>query len=81
MVTIIDALWVDSAMGDVPVLWAGFGSTSGLVTRPFFVLAGSSVGATPPRRSRSETEILPSITLATHTQIVPGHVAAEADLL
>jgi hypothetical protein len=59
------------AMGDVPVLWAGCRSTGGLFSGPFASSLAVRSVRHPPRRSCSETEILPSITLATHTARAP----------
>ena len=67
VVTIIDALWVEISDGDVPVPWAGLGSTGGLSSGPL----ASSLAVRSVRHPLGEvaqtTEILPSITLATHT--------------
>ena len=66
MVTIFDALWVEISDGDVPVPWAGFGRTGGLFSGPLASSPAVRSVRRPTRRSRSETEILLSITLAMH---------------
>src|SRR3954464_14895546 len=76
-----------SAMADAPVPGAGLGSTGGLFSGPLASSLAVRSVRHPPRRSCSETEILPSITLATHIDggsgpercLPPGHERPEAD--
>jgi hypothetical protein len=65
-------------MGDVPVPWADFGTTGGLFSGPLASsLAVRSVRIPLGERAQG-TEILPSITLATHNIPLPKPTFAVA---